>query len=238
MIKSEKLIYHIDQAPFEVVVSWDDQILHHRPGVLIAHTFRGQTDFEVAKSVDLAKLGYIAFAVDLYGQGRRASTPEEANALMAELNNNRLLLRERMTKTLHEFRKHPRVDHAKIGAIGFCFGGKCVLDLARSGAEVNGVVSFHGIYDAPQIEYSADFSASVLVLHGWDDPLASPQAVNTLAEELTHRNTDWQIIAFGHTGHAFTNPNVHNRDTGMFFQETSNCRAWLAMEGFLKEVFL
>lgn len=238
MIKSEKLIYYIDQLPFEGVISWDDEWLDPKPGIMIAPTFRGQTDFEVQKSRALAKLGYISFAIDLYGQGRRASTSEEANALMGELNSNRQLLKERITKTLTEFRKHPRVDIAHIGAIGFCFGGKCVLDLARSGADVKGVVSFHGIYDSPSIQYSSDIHASILVLHGWDDPLARPQALTALAGEMTNRNADWQIIAFGHTGHAFTNPNVHDREGGMFYQEKSNRRAWLAMENFFKELFV
>jgi dienelactone hydrolase len=148
MITTEKLIYQHDNHPYEGYISWDDEKAGPLPVVIIAHTFRGQGEFEIEKSVLLAGLGYLAFAIDLYGQGRRAATPEVATNLMNELNHNRPLLEARLLHALETISQHQMADTRKVAAIGFCFGGKCVLDLARSGAEVLGVASFHGIYGA------------------------------------------------------------------------------------------
>ena len=237
MIVTDNHIYRADNQVCEGFITYDNASPKKRPGVLIAHTFRGQSEFEVEKSVELAKLGYVGFAIDLFGQGRRASTPEEANLLMQELDSDRQLLRSRILAALQTLSEHKMVDANNIGAIGFCFGGKCVLDLARSGADIKGVVSFHGIYDQPNIDYTSPIPASVLVLHGWEDPLALPDSMTALAKELTRRNADWQILAFGQTGHAFTNPNIHDKAGGLFYQVKSNRRAWLAMKNFFKELF-
>ena len=204
---------------------------------MIAPTFRGQSDFEIKKAEDLAALGYLGFAIDLYGQGRRAATPEMAAMLMNELNHNRPLLRARFLAILKEIKNHTLADPEKVGAIGFCFGGKCVLDLARTGTNIKGVVSFHGIYDAPDHLENTPIKSKVLVLHGWEDPLAPPDSLVRLGHELTRKKADWQILAFGHTGHAFTNPNAKDHDGGMFFQSQSNDRARSKMIEFFQEVF-
>lgn len=237
MIKTEKYLYEIDDTTYEGYLSWDEKVKGKRPVVMIAPTFRGQSEFEITKAEELAEMGYLGFAVDLYGQGRRASTPEVATMLMNELNNNRPLLRARFLSVLEEIRSHALADPEKMGAIGFCFGGKCVLDLARTGTSINGVVSFHGIYDAPDHLESTSIPASVLVLHGWDDPLARPDSTVQLANELTRKGAEWQILAFGHTGHAFTNPNAKDEKGGMFYQPLSNARSWSKMKSFFEEVF-
>ena len=123
-------------------------------------------------------------------------------------------------------------------AIGFCFGGKCVLDLARSGADTRGVVSCHGLYDAPTDTGARPITAAILVLHGWDDPLAPPSRLVELGRELTHRGADWQLHAYGHTGHSFTNPKAQAPDQGLAYQPASDARAWQAMRGFFAELFL
>jgi len=215
MIKTEKYIYQIDGTNYEGYLSWDNEISGKRPVVLIAPTFRGQSGFEIVKAEELAGLGYLGFAIDLYGQGRRASTPEVATMLMNELNHNRPLLSARFLRVLELIKDHDLADTSNIGAIGFCFGGKCVLDLARTGTKIKGVVSFHGIYDAPDYLESTPIKASVLVLHGWDDPLAPPTSLVALGDELTRKGSEWQILAFGHTGHAFTNPNAKDKEGGM-----------------------
>lgn len=233
MIKTETINY----GAFEGAICFDDEISGAKPGVLVVHTFKGCTDFEIGKAVELAKLGYVALAVDMYGGGRRTDDAEEARALMNELDEDRKLLLERISLAHETLKKHSRVDASKTGAMGYCFGGKCVLDLARAGADLRGAVSFHGVYDAPPMEYDFPVKSSVLVLHGWDDPLNPPSATVGLAEELTARNADWQILSFGNTGHSFTNPNAHFREQGMFYEETSSRRAWAAMERFFAEVF-
>ncbi len=237
MIEVEKVNYSDNETHFQGVVAWDNSINEKRPVILIAHAFGGQSKFDEDKAVALAKQGYIGFAIDVYGKGKRGSTPEESRELMGVLNNDRVLLLKRMQLSLEKAKTFEFADINKIGAIGFCFGGKCVLDLARSGVAVNGVVSFHGVYDKPNIQHEKDIEASVLVLHGWEDPLAPTEAVLELANELTERKADWTITAYGHTGHSFTNPKAQSRDTGMFFQKKSNLRAWQSMLNFFEEIF-
>ncbi|MBT8219210.1 MAG: dienelactone hydrolase family protein [Bacteroidia bacterium] len=237
MIQSDKIVYTKGDQSFEGNIAWDDSFMHKRPGILIAHTWVGQSDFENQKGKALAELGYVALSIDMYGKGRRASGPEEAEELMHELTQDRELLRDRILMAKDTLADNPLVDVSKLGAIGFCFGGKCVLDLARTGIDIKGVVSFHGIYDPPPIYYTDPILSSVLILHGWEDPLATPEQVNLLANELTERNADWQILAFGHTGHAFTNPNAKSPDEGMFYQRSSSDRAWKTMQNFFAEKF-
>ncbi|MEO9965733.1 MAG: dienelactone hydrolase family protein [Reichenbachiella sp.] len=239
MIQSEKLIYQDENKnqKFEGVFCWDDEIVGKRPGILVAHTFKGQSGFEIQKAEEMARLGYVGFALDMYGIGNRATTPEEADALMKPFLDDRSLLLNNIMLAVDTLKKNDRVDVNKVGGIGFCFGGKTMLDLARSGYDLKGVVSFHGIYDQPGIEHHGDIMSSVLVLHGWDDPLADPASTVDLGNELTERNADWQILAFGHTGHAFTNPAAKFPEKGMFYQEKSNRRAWQAMINFFEELF-
>jgi dienelactone hydrolase len=237
MIHTETIEYQDADQIFEGKISWDDTIKEKKPGVLIAHAFGGQSDFETGKSVELAQLGYVGMAIDIYGKGRRASGPDEAARLMAELNNDRALLLKRMNLSWQTLRDFPEVDASQTGAIGFCFGGKCVLDLARSGADVKGVVSFHGMFDKPGLPEDKEVKASILVLHGWEDPMARPEMFVDFANEMTERKADWQMHAFGHTGHAFTNPKANAPDRGLFYQPTSSKRAWQSMGNFFEELF-
>lgn len=236
MIVTERLVYSDGTETFEGTVSWDDALTGQRPGVMVAATFRGQSAFETEKAALLAELGYVGFAMDFYGQGKRASSPEEAGQMMGVLNADRPLLLKRMQLAMETMRNLSRVDAERTAAIGFCFGGKCVLDLARGGADVCGVVSFHGVYDPPPMA-AQPISAAVLVLHGWEDPLAPREATVALADELTRAGADWQIHMYGHTGHAFTNPAAQDRAGGMFYVERSAARGWQSMKDFLAARF-
>lgn len=179
----------------------------------------------------------MGFAIDIYGKGRRANNPEEGSVLMGELNNNRALLLQTMQLAITCAKDFEWADSNKIGAIGFCFGGKCVLDLARSGENFNGAVTFHGVYDQPDIKHTQTIKPSILILHGWDDPLALPQDTIALAKELTDRKADWEINAYGNTGHAFTNPNAQSVENGMFFNKKSDEKAWKRMVSFFQDIF-
>lgn len=237
MIKTEILVYDGPGGPFEGTVSWDDAGGERAPGVLVSHAFGGQSQFDTDKAIELAELGYVGFAIDVYGRGRRASTPDEAYDLMEELNGNRPLLLRRMEAAVETLKNLPQVDESCIAAIGFCFGGKCVLDLARSGAELRAVVSFHGVYDPPATQTHQPIRTPILVLHGWDDPLGTPEHTVELATELTDRGADWQICAYGRTGHAFTNPRAQAPEDGFVYSPSSSKRAWVAMKNFLEEAF-
>jgi len=231
MIVTEK----ITVEGFEGTVSRETSLTGPRPGVLVAHAFGGQAAFDTDKAEDLARLGYVAIAIDMYGRGRRANNPAEASALMYEVTDDRPVVAKRMQMWLGVLAGLPEVEPTRMAAIGFCFGGKCVLDLARSGADLRAVVGFHAVLDAPETVAQTPMRASVLVLHGWDDPLATPTQFCALGAELTGRGADWQMMAYGDTGHAFTNPAAQAPEDGMMYKPRSNARAWAAMTAFLAE---
>jgi dienelactone hydrolase len=217
---------------FEAYATWDDSSPAPRPVVLIAGTFMGRSAFEEGKARSLAELGYVAVAIDLYGVENWPATADEARAQMDALNADRGELKTRLFAALDTaLGSGGPVDPARVAAIGFCFGGKCVLDLARSGADVAGVVSFHGLYDPPPFGQDG-IKAKILVLHGWDDPLDPPETVLGLARELTDAGADWQVHAYGLTGHAFTNPAREGMYSPVFDK-----RSWQAMRNFLDEIF-
>ena len=178
----------------------------------------------------------MGFALDLYGNGVRGSSPEENQALMQPLLDDRELLQRRMQRALDQLRSQKDVG-GKLGAIGFCFGGLCVLDLARTGAELEGVVSFHGLLGAPENTAGNTMRAKALVLHGWRDPLAPPDQVLELAREMEALGADWQLHAYGTALHAFTNPSANDPQAGLQYDAQADRRSWDAMQLFLNEVF-
>lgn len=237
MLTRTPVAYGGREDGFEGLMVADTGQTGPRPVVLVFHTIRGRTEFEEAKAQDLAHMGYIGFAVDLYGGGKTARSPEECRALMDHLNADRPLLLERIRAALDCARGLPGADTQQVAAIGFCFGGKCVLDLARSGADVAAVASFHGLYDPPGTHPATPIASRVLVLHGWDDPLAPPESVLALGQELTRKGAHWELIAYGHTGHAFTNPQANHPDKGLLFNPVASERAWARMLGFFEDAF-
>lgn len=154
---------------------------------------------------------------------------------MNEALEDRQQLLDRLLLALEHIKDHELADSGKVGIIGFCFGGKCALDLARSTVDIQAAVSFHGILDPPGLEQEGDIKAKILVLHGWEDPLAFPKDIVDLGYELTERNAVWEIDLFGHTGHAFTNANAP--DQGMMYNPLASDRAWQRMAHFFREVF-
>lgn len=207
-----------------------------RPGVLVAHAWGGRDSFAENKARLLAEMGYTALAIDLYGKGAKGSNPEENAALMKPLMENRNELQSRMALGLETIKQIPGVDASRIAAIGFCFGGLAVLDLARTGANFRGAVSFHGLLTPPDNIPKPAIRAAILALHGYDDPMATPEQLAGFADELTMAGADWQIHAYGGTVHAFTNPEAHNPDFGTVYNERAATRAWESMQRFLDEV--
>ena len=236
-IQQRLIEYRDGDAVLEGRLAWDDAFPGPRPGVLVAHAWGGRSDYEDGKADRLASLGYTAFAIDLYGKGVRGGDPETNAALMQPFLDDRPRLQARLLASLDEMRRHPEVDGKKLAAIGFCFGGLCVLDIARSGADIAGVISFHGLFASPGNTSGNRIRAKVLALHGWDDPMATPEAVNALAAELSAMGADWQLHAYGNTMHAFTNPAASNADRGTVYDPVADRRSWQAMSNFLDELF-
>ena len=207
------------------------------PAVLIAHNWAGQSDADNAIADKLAAMGYVGVAIDVYGRGLRGDLQGDNSALMGVWMADRAALQRRLLAAITAVAAHPTVDAGRIALIGYCFGGLCALDLARSGTDkVKGVVSFHGVY-APSGLAAEPISAKVLVLHGWDDPMTPPDAMVALAKELSAAGADWQTHAYGGTMHAFTFPLANNPAGGIMYNADAARRSWRAMSDFLSEVF-
>ena len=216
---------------------YDDDFAGPRPGILVSHAWGGRSDYEDGKADALAGLGYAALALDLYGKDVRGSNPEENAGLMQPFLDDRAMLQQRLLVSLQTLRDQPEADAHRVAAIGFCFGGLCVLDIARTGADLAGVVSIHGLLAPPGNTTGNTVRAKVLVLHGWDDPMATPEAVNQLADELSELGADWQLHAYGNTVHAFTNPAANAPESGTVYDPVADRRSWQAMTNFLEEIF-
>lgn len=238
-IVRQTLVYDGPGGPFEGVAAWDDAVEGQRPAVLVVPNILGQKQADNAKAEDLAKLGYVALAADVFGQGRRKTHQSDNVAeYMNELNADRVLLRDRLAASLAALTALPQADPAKAAAIGFCFGGKCVLDMARAGLPILGGVSFHGVYDRPDYANVAPITVKLLVCHGWNDPVAPPEVTVALAQELTDSGADWQLHAYGYAGHAFTDVDRKGgANPNMAYEPRADRRSWAAMTAFLEEVF-
>jgi dienelactone hydrolase len=234
---AERLIeYTHNGATLEAYMAWDESSPGPRPGVLISHAWAGRGEFECDKARMLAGLGYCAFALDLYGKGVRGSGIEENSKLMKPFVEDRAMLQSRLSAALETFGSQPEVDAGRIAAIGFCFGGLCVLDLARIGAPVRGVVSLHGLFVPPGNTDGNKISAKVMALHGHDDPMVPVEMVNALEKELTEGGADWQVHVYGNTMHAFTNPEANDPAHGTVYNPVAARRAWVVTKDFLAEV--
>lgn len=234
---SEKLVeYEHDGVLLEAYLATGDESDKAKAGVLIAHAWGGRGEFEEATARRLADLGYAAFAIDMYGKGIRGSSREENQALIAPFIQDRSMLQARISAAVACLQAQVEVDAERIAAIGYCFGGLCVLDLARSGSAINGVVSIHGLFAPPDPLPDRPITTKVLALHGHDDPMVPVEAVQQLETELTAAGADWQIHVYGGTQHAFTNPKANDPEFGTVYSATADRRSWRAMTGFLAEV--
>lgn len=236
-IVSNTIGYLDGDVLLEAYFAFDDAVTERRPAVLISHAWGGRDDFVAEKANKLAELGYVGFALDMYGKDVLGNSPEQNSKLMQPFIDDRGLLQKRIKAALSAVRLLPWVDDSKIAAMGFCFGGLCVLDLARAGADLKGVVSFHGLLGAPDNLQSNSIKAKVLALHGHDDPMGPIEQVVAFEQEMTKAGADWQLHTYGHTMHAFTNPKANDPAFGTVYQANADKRSWLAMKNFLAEVF-
>lgn len=231
-------IYCDGEQELHGFLAYDQSISEPRPAVLVVHDWSGRNEFACNKAKLLADMGYIGFAVDMYGHGKFGATTEEKQALMLPLVSNQSLLRQRIQAGLATVRSMTEVDKKKVAIIGFCFGGLCALELARSGVELKGVVSFHGLLHKPGNLKSEPIKAKILALHGYDDPMVSPEKVHEFCNEMTDAHVDWQMHMYGNVQHAFTNPNAHDSQLGTIYNEVAAQRSWQIMHHFLQEIFV
>lgn len=207
------------------------------PAVIVAHDWTGCNDFAKAAADKMAAQGYVGFALDMYGEGKLGADNDEKAALMTPFMEDRALLHKRLDSALETVRDLPNVDVDRIAIIGFCFGGLCAYDLARTGVSIRGAVGFHGLLmPADNIPPSNPITAKILALHGYDDPMAKPDAVVDFCDEMSAAGADWQMHMFGNTMHAFTNPIANDKSFGTVYDELAANRAWLMAEHFLREV--
>jgi dienelactone hydrolase len=206
-----------------------------RPGVIIFPTVMGVSELELGFARELVHLGFTSFVADLYGKEFRGGDRPTMSGQMERLRSDRAALRRRLLAVLEQVRMLDPVESDDIAAIGYCFGGMCALDLARSGAEVAGVASFHGLFDRPDLP-PQPINAKVIAFHGWNDPFVPPEAVVALGQELTEAGADWQIHAYGHVEHGFTNPGADGSLPGIRFNALAADRSWTAFVIFLEEL--
>ncbi len=226
-----------DQA-LEGYLAWDDAVTGPRPGVLVVHEWTGLGDYAKMRARKLAELGYVAFAADIYGKGIRPATPQEAGAQAGIYKKDFKLMRDRVRAGLDVLRREPLCDPKRVAAIGYCFGGTCVLELARSGADVAGVVSFHGGLATANPADAKNIRGKVLVLHGGDDPHVPPKEVEAFEDEMRSAGVDWQLVVYGGAVHAFTNPSSGaDKSRGAAYNAAADRRSWEAMKAFFAEVF-
>lgn len=219
-------------------IVYDNSFRDTRPGILIFHEWKGLTGYEKGRALQLAKMGYIVFAADVYGKGVRAKDNEEAAKLSGIYLKNRGLLRARVGAALDELRKNLFTDKRRIAAIGYCFGGAAALELARSGADIKGAATFHGVLENPAPEDDRNIKAKILVLHGAADPLVKIEQVLGFWKEMDEAKIDWQLNVYGNAVHRFTVREAgNNPSSGMAYNADADRRSWEALKIFLKEIF-
>ena len=231
--------YRQGGAVLEGYLAYDDAVTARRPGVLVIHEWTGVGPYEKMRAEQLAKLGYVAFAADIYGKGIRPVGPEAAAKEAAKYRgDDRSLIRARAAAGLEQLAAFPQVDPRRLAVIGYCFGGTAALELARSGADVLGTVSFHGGLNTPHPADARNIRGKVLALHGADDPFVKPDEVAAFQKEMRDAKVDWEMNFYGNAVHSFTNPKSGSDNSkGVAYNEKADRRSWEAMRQFFDEIF-
>lgn len=237
-VKTKVIEYKQGDTVLEGYLAWDNAKTGVRPGVLVVHEWTGLGPYVKKRAEMLAKLGYVAFAADIYGKGARPATPADAAKVAAIYKDDRPLMRARARAGLEVLKSQKQVDQKRLAAIGYCFGGTTVLELARDGADLKGVASFHGGLATPTPEDARNIKARILAMHGADDPFVKADEVAAFQQELRAAKVDWQFISYANAVHSFTNPDAGNDNSkGAAYNEKADKRSWEAMKLFFAEIF-
>lgn len=238
-IKTETIVYKEGNVEAHSFLTYDNSLTGKRPGVLVVPEWWGLNNYAKRRARMIAKLGYVALAVDVYGDGKNTVSPKQAAAWSHELTaGDRHELRIRIEGALAKLKSEPMVDPNRTAAIGYCFGGATVLELARSGADVNGVVSFHGELGTHDPAKPGEVKAKILVLTGADDPFVPPSKVEAFENEMRNAKANWQVNVYSGAEHSFTNPAADSfHIKGVAYNAEADHRSWQAMRNFLEEIF-
>ena len=239
MLQTKDIEYQDGALKMRGLLAYDDAQTGKRPGILVVHEAWGLGEHAMERAKMLAKAGYVALAADMYGDRRLASDLPQAMELIGELRTDPNKLRQRAKSALAALKAQPNVDGSRLAAIGFCFGGTTVLELARCGADVKGVVSFHGGLQTGAPAVPGAVTPKVLVCTGADDPMIPPAQVTEFEDEMRNAGADWQVIAYGNTVHSFTNPDAGKtvKLDGVAYNAQTDKRSWAAMRSFFDEIF-
>ena len=237
-LHTEVVEYKQGEVTLEGYLAYPKNAKGRLPGVLICHQWMGHSDYERRRAEETAKLGMVAFALDIYGKGVKPKDPQEAAKTAGAFKGDRALLRARALAGLDVLRRHERCDAAKLAVMGYCFGGTTALEVARSGAEVLGTVSFHGDLSTPTPDDAKKIKGKVLAFHGADDPFVPAAQVAAFEEEMRKGGVDWQFVAYGGAVHSFTLRHAGNDNSkGSAYNERADLRSWEAYRAFLAEIF-
>ena len=230
--------YKDGNTTLEGKVAYDDANKGLMPGIVVVHEWTGLGTYVTSRIEKLAKLGYIAFAADIYGKGVRPTNPSEAGKIAGIYKNNRPLMRKRIELAFEQLKAQPHVDVQKLAAIGYCFGGTTILELARSGADLKGFVSFHGGLDTPTPQDAKNIKGEVLAFTGADDPHVLPKEVMAFEKEMRDGHVKWELVTFGGAVHAFTNPEAGDDNSkGQAYNKDADLKSWEEMKLFLNRIF-
>lgn len=232
-----KVEYKSGDQTFEGLIAMDSAQKGKKPGVVVFHNWMGVTAETESKITELAKLGYVAMAADIYGKGIRPADSKEAGALATRYKSDRKLLRERVNLAYNELAKNSKVDTKKLLATGYCFGGTAALELARSGADVLGVVSFHGGLSNPTPLDTKNIKGQVAIFHGAIDPFVSMDEVLTFKKEMDEAKIPYELVAYSGAVHSFTEKGAGSDiSKGSAYDAVADARSWEAMKDFFSEL--
>ena len=236
--RTEIVEYQDGDTPLRGFLAFDDALQGKRPGVILVHEWWGLNDYARRRAEMLAELGYVAFAIDMYGDQKVTEHGKEAEAWMTQVTENLAAWQKRALLGLEILKEHELVDPDSTAAVGYCFGGATVMQMAYAGADLDGVVSFHGALPPATEEQQKHIKAKVLVAHGEDDAFIPPERILAFKQALDAAAVDWQMIIYGGARHSFTNPGADGYGIdGLKYDKKADQRSWALMQGFFDEIF-